>query len=952
MTMGYGAMWRRVGVCSIAALVLLACGWDASAGTRTVAFRCDGKAQEQKYLWKQDSRTFVLGGWGEPTRNLDGQGRFVIWRFDTTDASAARLGIRLTNSFALSASSDGEHFQEVLREEGHGGSNDGWKTADLSAFLPADFLYVRVEHGAPEKWDGGFGACLFEVRLELDDERDLAVARVAQTAAPIQIDGELDEPAWQNAQPLSTFTDRFLARPVTRGATFRLCYDATHWYLSAEFVQPGAPEAVVTGKERDSATYCEDAAEFFFVAPGDDGVPDVENGPHYHLAFNLLGVLFDELNADGGGTWNADVEVVVRRYLQGWTLEAALPAASMGVETLEPGQEWRIGLYRVDMGLAQFSQWSSTLGGGFHHRERFGRVTLVEAVDAPLPAVNLVLPEERALGANRVAIALNGAATAAEYELSLDVLPVESDRLPEADQDLEQMNPVLSTVALPEAPAPSVEAEYLLDRCGAALVAATLREKPPGRVVSRALANVALTRGDVRPLELTILQPYVTTEPALPTQVVVNLDKTALTGAQLRVAIVDTAGTEIYAAPAQAAGQPFDASLPLGDLPLGDYRVVATVASAAGEVLASEERELKKHEPFGEPMKVEIRDDGLCYVNGTSLMPLGFMLASPDKAIPEAGYNIALYGGETLEGRNHLDTAAENGVWAMLHICNYLRGKYDYDSIRAVVSLRKTEPALFAWYLADEPEGYGDTPDVLRKAYDIIKAIDPNHPVVVLTNVPAMLSQYEGCADVVLTDPYPIPDLSLSVVADWTDATVAAAAAHGQAAWMTPQGFGWGDISESDKPSPACEELSNMLYTCLIHGAKGIIWWPYNTPRQNYWPHFRRMGRECRFVEPWILYGGAAPGMPAGIQADGDVHWRAWDRDGAVLVLAANLARQSRRVAFALPDGAKAVSFPFDADTDALHGGAVEPAQEVVELTLAPVQSIAVVIETSGAATR
>lgn len=163
-----------------------------------------------------------------------------------------------------------------------------------------------------------------------------------------------------------------------------------------------------------------------------------------------------------------------------------------------------------------------------------------------------------------------------------------------------------------------------------------------------------------------------------------------------------------------------------------------------------------------------------------------------------------------------------------------------------MVSLRKTEPALFAWYLADEPEGYGDTPDVLRQAYAIIKSIDPDHPVVVLTNAPGMLQRYDGCADIIVADPYPIPRHPLAMVAEWTDVCVAAARVHGQAPWMTPQGFGWSDIGDSEAPSPTREELTNMLYTCLIHGAKGILWWSYSTPRRNYWPHFRKMAREFR----------------------------------------------------------------------------------------------------------
>jgi hypothetical protein len=205
-----------------------------------------------------------------------------------------------------------------------------------------------------------------------------------------------------------------------------------------------------------------------------------------------------------------------------------------------------------------------------------------------------------------------------------------------------------------------------------------------------------------------------------------------------------------------------------------------------------------------------------------------------------------------------------------------------------------------------------------------------------------MLPRYEGCADVIIADPYPIPLHPLSLVAEWTDIAVEAAADHGQAAWMTPQGFGWADIGQSDAPSPTREELSNMLYTCFIHGAKGIIWWPYGTPRKNYWPHFRKLGRQSRFFEPWVLHGVDVPGMPAGVQRSGDVHWRAWEHDGALLILAANLARQSRGVKIPLPEGMRAASFPFDEDLDALTPS---PSSDALELTLAPVQTLAVVVK-------
>lgn len=761
------------------------------------------------------------------------------------------------------------------------------------------------------------------------DEQDVAVAVAAHAAGTVRIDGVLDEPAWEAAQPLATLTDRFLTRPVRRSTTFRLCYDETHWYVSALCLQPGAMEVVTAAREHDSATYSEDAVEIFLQPPGQEH--------YYHLAINMAGVVFDQRNGEGGASWDAGAEAAVDRATAAWSLEAAIPVAALGIDALASGQEWRIGLYRDDMGSAQYAAWSSVADGGWHQTNRFGRVRLAPETRAGLPAVNIGPSLRPVLGQNTAALTLHGPVDAAVHRLTLAVLPQYASRLPDDGQDLEKMGPVSLTVPWPVPPSPTVEAAYPLDRIGAAHLVATLWEAGSERVLSRAVSSVVLTPDKVVPLQLTLRQPFVTTEQELPVEVVVNRALDQLQGASVRLCVMDEAGAVIHTEPPRAVAQRVQAVLPLDSLELGSYTVRAQLVAASGETVAVAEGPLTRHAAFGEPTRVRIGPDGLCYVNGEARMPLGFMLAPPDKALAEAGYDIALYGGETLEGRNQMDTAAANGVLVMPHICNYLRGSSDFDAIRAVVSLRKTEPALFAWYLADEPEGYGDTPDVLRQAYAIIKSIDPDHPVVVLTNAPGMLHRYDGCADIIVADPYPIPRHPLTMVAEWTDVCVAAARAHGQAPWMTPQGFGWSDIAESEAPSPTREELTSMLYTCLIHGARGILWWPYSTPRKNYWPHFGKMAREFRFMEPWLIHGEGA-----GVQVSGEVHWRAWRHGGRTLILAANLARQSRALDIPLAADVRRVSSPFDEDLDALLPS---PAEGGLSLMLAPIQTVTLVVE-------
>ena len=685
----------------------------AETHARTIEFQTDGKAQEQKYLWKDDSRTFVLEGIGKPVRNLDGKDRFVVWRFDMTGVVKAEARVLLLNSYAMSVSSDGRTFQEVSRQVAAGGSNAGWKTADLTPLLPARNVYVKVAHGAEKQ--GGFGACIFQVRVEME------------------------------AEPL-----------------------------------------VPVGRNEKSA-----------------------------------------------GS----------------------------------------------------------------------------------PTVRLSFSQPTSLGEHPATLKLSGPVDPAAHELSLDVFPVESSDIPPDQQDLSQVNPLFRAVEWPkDAAVDKIKTTFTLDRFGAAQLVATLRERAGGKILSRDVERVVLTREQVEPVTLALRQPFVSTEATLPAEVRLNLRKERLEGARVVATLCDESGERLHTTEAETIEQPIQLVFPVKGLSPGEYRISINVVGKDAKSLAKAATAVTKYVPPGIPRVVSIDRRGVCLVDGKPMMPLGFMLGGATPEAVEAGYRVGLWGCEYPKDpadRAGVDRAAAAGGMAVLHVCNYLRGKNDIDGLRARVSRLKNEPGLLAWYLADEPEGSGDTPEVLRKAYRAIKEIDPNHPVHICTNAPGMLRRYKGCADVIGADPYPVPHHDLTQVADWTDAAVAAAKENGQAVWMTPQGFGYKEIGAGDGRAPTDNEFTCMLATCFIHGAKGIIWWPYSVPRNRHWDHFQWMGRASRFVEPWILYGKDVEGMPKGPQRTDGVHWRIWERDGRLLLLATNLSKTSKTLKLRLPKGVSAIRFPM-----------------------------------------
>ena len=170
---------RRVQTC-IWSAALLCCtvqATTASAQNRTIEFTCDGQAQESKYLHEDRARVLILDG--RPARNMDHDGH-AIWRFDMVDVTAATLRIEMLNSFAVSIGSDRQPLRQVKREKGQGGRNYAWHEFDLGPWLPARYIDIRIGHGAQKEFNGGFGACVFAIRIEVEDDRQRPVALAAQ----------------------------------------------------------------------------------------------------------------------------------------------------------------------------------------------------------------------------------------------------------------------------------------------------------------------------------------------------------------------------------------------------------------------------------------------------------------------------------------------------------------------------------------------------------------------------------------------------------------------------------------------------------------------------------------------------------------------------------------------------------------------------------------------------
>jgi len=180
--------------------------------------------------------------------------------------------------------------------------------------------------------------------------------------APLEIDGDLDKPAWRAAPWTEDFTDiQGDARPAPRFRTrAKMLWDDRYLYIGAELEEP---HVWATLTEHDSVIYHDNDFEVFID-------PDGDNHDYYEIEMNALNTTWDlrlpKPYRDGGpaiDAWEAEgMRTAVRVHGtlndprdidEGWTVEIAIPWAALGEYARcpappRPGDRWRINFSRVE----------------------------------------------------------------------------------------------------------------------------------------------------------------------------------------------------------------------------------------------------------------------------------------------------------------------------------------------------------------------------------------------------------------------------------------------------------------------------------------------------------------------------------------------------------------------------------------------------------------------------
>ena len=202
-------------------------------------------------------------------------------------------------------------------------------------------------------------------------------------------------------------------------------------------------------------------------------------------------------------------------------------------------------------------------------------------------------------------------------------------------------------------------------------------------------------------------------------------------------------------------------------------------------------------------------------------------------------WSLELADGQIANERKLLDAAAAHGLqcWTWLgSVPNLppLPGSENEQLLVKIVNALKGHPGLGAWKGYDEP-ALDEVPVAgLVRAYQRIRALDPNHPVVIVEaplGTVAELTPYSAALDVTGADIYPVayplglhaggPNTDLSVVGDVTRKMVQAA--RGKPVWTTLQIAWSGVLPPAHVPRfPSLLDERFMAYQSIVAGARGL----------------------------------------------------------------------------------------------------------------------------------
>lgn len=741
---------------------------------------------------------------------------------------------------------------------------------------------------------------------------DRSVNAASTDQAP-KLDAKTNDACWEKVKWYNKFS--ILNAPLKSPEAqthFKMLHDNKFLYILVKLDEPLMNKLEANARQRDGKVYHDDSLELFI---------DVNKNQtsYYHFVINSLGTIYDAQRRQGGHVatkeWDiAGIKIATEKYSDNWVIEMAIPFVELGIE---PGNSGVFGfnIARERQSKKEISSFMP-LNGGFHQPGRFGNLVLKDADlkaffwEIKAPYAVKTMSKDGEIFINNKLFVTNDTGKFRFIEIKTKLLNHNKSKI--------------TTTGLADKTGKEVQISTPAGANGNTQLVVNIIDRRNKNLLATRLFPINV---QYSPLKIDLSQPFYrncifATESIneLKGEIISSLED--LEKAALLIELKDSAGKTISSKVIEKVKSTNSFSLKIPDLKYGNYHLCAELQKNNNKMFSAKIL-VRKLAPFkGE---VRINKNLVTLVDGKKFLPYGWFSYKDEFDLArKQGYNVYVdynaYYKSDEKLKEWLDKNVKNSLKAIIY--PYPKRKYnnpeqwhkplsteEAEGIRSFVRKWKSHPAILGWYMADEPELRPALTARMSAIKKICEQEDPYHPCVLLNDTLDGIHKYIDGGDVFNPDPYPLfiqgkyAAKPIEKVGRFIE-EIAIAGKHKKAAWITPQGFNYGDYGRVNNRAPNFVELRNMQYQAIIAGATGFTWYTYYRakpyPDLIYGVEF--LGREAKLLENVILSPQKRIVLKTGDKYIKAVYYK--NIDGNDWIIVVNNATKDKQLELNLPETA------------------------------------------------
>ncbi|MFB3897050.1 MAG: glycoside hydrolase family 20 zincin-like fold domain-containing protein [bacterium] len=217
-------------------------------------------------------------------------------------------------------------------------------------------------------------ASIMGISMAVSVSASLPEVNASYAITPPILDGKLDDPCWQKAQPVLGFIDYQNKKPILNQTEVYVVYDSTNIYIAFRGYESKIDKLVGSYTTENEPVFLDDSFEIF-ISP----FMVTANTNYYHFVTNVLGTKYSMFHGEeryGSPDTKLVWEVKTGKENNAWVAEFKIPFSTLKARG-NNDRYWRINFARNEMPNSETSSWSFC-DGSFHNYDRFGILKGIE----------------------------------------------------------------------------------------------------------------------------------------------------------------------------------------------------------------------------------------------------------------------------------------------------------------------------------------------------------------------------------------------------------------------------------------------------------------------------------------------------------------------------------------------------------------------------------------------